>query len=267
MVDESAAQTILISRTDAVVTVTMNRPDKANSLTKQLKEELRDALYDLADDDSVRAVVLTGAGRSFCVGQDLGEHAEALAEDPASSFDTVGLHYNPIVSTLATMAKPVVAAINGHCFGAGLGFALACDLRVSADVAKFGTAFTGIGLAPDSGLSTTLARTVGASLASELVLLGEPFTAQQAAEWGLAGRLVPAEQVLATATELAGRLADGPTMAFTEAKRALAHGRHVSLADALSEEADAQARLGVTEDHQNAVRAFLAKEKPEFHGR
>lgn len=267
MVDESAAQTILLSRQDAVATVTLNRPDKHNGLTRQLKEELRDTLYDIADDETVRAVVLTGAGRSFCVGQDLAEHAEALREDASHAFDTIELHYNPIVHTLTTMAKPVVAAINGSCVGAGLGFALACDLRVTADDAKFGTAFTSIGLTPDSGLSATLARSVGAARASELVLLGESFTAQQAMDWGIAGRLVPGEQLQATAAELAERLAAGPTLAYAEAKRALAEGQHRSVADVLTEESAGQGRLGGTEDHRNAVEAFLAKERPTFHGK
>jgi 2-(1,2-epoxy-1,2-dihydrophenyl)acetyl-CoA isomerase len=267
MVDESAAQTILVSRQDSVATVTLNRPDQHNGLTKHLKEELRDALYDIADDESIRAVVLTGAGRSFCVGQDLGEHAEALREDPATSFDTIELHYNPIVTTLTSMPKPVIAAVNGNCVGAGLGFALACDLRVIADDAKFGTAFTAIGLTPDSGLSATLARTVGTTRASELVMLGESFSAQQAVDWGIAGRVVPAEQLQATAQELAERLAAGPTLAYAEAKRGIAEGQHVSIADVLVEEHSGQARLGMTEDHQNAVEAFLAKQKPEFRGK
>lgn len=267
MVDESVEQTILLTRQDAVATVTLNRPDRHNGLTRHLKEELRDALYDIADDGSVRAVVLTGAGRSFCVGQDLGEHAEALREDAATALDTIELHYNPIVNTLATMAKPVIAAVNGNCFGAGLGFALASDLRVIADDATFGTAFTAIGLTPDSGLSATLARTVGSARASELVLLGESFSAQQAVEWGMAGRLVPSEQLQATAQELAARLAAGPTLAYAEAKRALAEGQHRSIGDVLVEEHAGQARLGMTEDHRNAVEAFLAKQKPTFHGK
>jgi 2-(1,2-epoxy-1,2-dihydrophenyl)acetyl-CoA isomerase len=267
MDDESAAQTLLLSRQDSVATVTLNRPDQHNRLTRQLKEELRDTLYDIADDESIRAVVLTGAGRSFCVGQDLSEHAEALRENAAHAFDTIELHYNPIVTTLTTMPKPVIAAINGSCVGAGLGFALACDLRVTADSAKFGTAFTSIGLTLDSGLSATLARTIGAARASELVLLGEMFTAQEALDWGIAGRLVPAEQLQATAQELAERLATGPTLAYAEAKRSLAEGQHGSMADILVEEHSGQVRLGLTEDHRDAVEAFLAKRKPEFYGK
>jgi 2-(1,2-epoxy-1,2-dihydrophenyl)acetyl-CoA isomerase len=168
---------------------------------------------------------------------------------------------------LAGMTKPVIAAINGACVGAGLGFALACDLRIAADTAKFGTAFTGIGLTCDSGLSATLALAVGAARASELVLLGDPFSAEQALAWGLVGRVVPANELSSAATELAGRLAEGPTAAYAEAKRALAAARLPSLADVLRGEASAQARLGMTGDHQGAVDAFLSKQQPRFSGR
>ncbi|NKQ56273.1 enoyl-CoA hydratase [Amycolatopsis sp. K13G38] len=259
MADESRDNEVSVARAGAVATVTLGRP----ALTSGIKAALRDALEDLAGDDSVRAVVLTGTGKAFCVGQDLAEHAEALRADPATAFATIEQHYNPIVTALATMPKPVIAAVNGTCVGAGLGFALACDLRVTADTAKFGTAFTAIGLTPDSGLSVTLARAVGSARAGELVLLGESFTAAQAAEWGIAGRVVPADEVAETAAELAARLAAGPTRAYAEAKAGLAG----PLAQVLRDEGAAQARLGLTEDHRIAVEAFLAKEKPAFTGR
>ncbi|WP_027936594.1 enoyl-CoA hydratase/isomerase family protein [Amycolatopsis sp. ATCC 39116] len=262
MADESTSDVVSVSREGAVATVTMLRP----ALTGELKTELRDALELVASDETVRAVVLTGAGRAFCVGQDLAEHADALRADPATAFATIDDHYNPIVTTLATMPKPVVAAVNGTCVGAGLGFALACDLRVTADTAKFGTAFTGIGLTSDSGLSASLARAVGAARASELVLLGETFTAAQAAEWGIAGRVVPADEVAATAADLAARLAAGPTRAYAEAKRALAASWGAPLPEVLRLEGEAQARLGLTDDHRGAVEAFLSKSKPVFQG-
>ncbi|NIH79178.1 enoyl-CoA hydratase/isomerase family protein [Amycolatopsis viridis] len=262
MADESTGDVVSVSRDGAVATVTLLRP----ALTTDLKTELRDALERVAADDEVRAVVLTGTGRAFCVGQDLAEHADALRADPATAFTTIDEHYNPIVTTLATMPKPVVAAVNGTCVGAGLGLALACDLRIAADTAKFGTAFTGIGLTCDSGLSATLARAVGAARASELVLLGDTFTAAQAAEWGVAGRVVPADELAATAAELAARLAAGPTLAYAAAKRALAESWGAPLPDVLRGEGEAQARLGLTADHRGAVEAFLAKSKPVFHG-
>ena len=259
-------QPVLVDHADAVATVTLNRPDRHNALTRELKEALVEALQEVADDGDVRAVVLTGAGSSFCVGQDLGEHAAALEEDASTAFDTVPLHYSPIVTALATMPKPVVAAVNGTCVGAGLGFALACDLRVFADGATLGTAFSAIGLTCDSGLASTLPRAVGDARARQLVLLGRSFTPDEAVGWGIAGEVVPGEEVLAAATKTASRLAAGPTLAYTESKRLLAVGLDRTLADTLSEEAVAQARCGLTQDHRGAVTAFLNREKPTFSG-
>ncbi len=258
---------VVVERNGAVATVILNRPDRHNGLSNALKTELRDRLAEIADDVSVRAVVLTGAGPSFCVGQDLAEHAEALGADAAHALDTIAEHYNPIVRALVTMPKPVVAAINGTCVGAGLGFVLACDLRVAKAGARFGTAFTGIGLTCDSGLSATLARTVGAARASELVLTAEGFTAEQAAEWGLVGRVVAADEFDTTVTALAERLAAGPTLAYAEAKAALAAAWSPPIDEVLAAEGAAQVRLGMTDDHRAAVEAFLAKAKPTFSGR
>ncbi|MTD59586.1 enoyl-CoA hydratase/isomerase family protein [Amycolatopsis pithecellobii] len=259
MADQSGDEDVSLAHHGAVATVTMNRP----VLTIAAKTALRQALEHVAADDSVRAVVLTGHGKTFSVGQDLAEHAAALRSDPATAFATITEHYNPIVTALATMPKPVVAAVNGTCFGAGLGFALACDLRIAAGTVRFGTAFTAIGLAPDSGLSATLARAVGTAKATELILLGEPFTAAQAVAWGLVSETVPADELPRTAADLAARLAAGPTLAYAEMKRALA----LPLTDVLRAEGEAQARLGLSEDHQQAVQAFLDKKTPSFHGR
>jgi 2-(1,2-epoxy-1,2-dihydrophenyl)acetyl-CoA isomerase len=257
---------VLVEREQAVATVTLNRPDSHNALTVEAKQALVAALEEVAADADVRAVILTGAGRSFCVGQDLGEHAAALDADPATAFDTVALHYSPIVTALATMPKPVVAAVNGTCVGAGLGFALACDLRVFAAGATLGTAFSAIGLTCDSGLASTLPRAVGEARARELVLLGRNFTPEEAVPWGITGEIVPAEEVLVTATKTAVRLAAGPTVAYAESKRLLAVGLDRSLADTLGEEAVGQARCGLTHDHADAVAAFLNRERPTFRG-
>jgi 2-(1,2-epoxy-1,2-dihydrophenyl)acetyl-CoA isomerase len=238
----------------AVAVVTLNRPQRRNALTVELKEALVEALNLVAGDGEVRAVVLTGSGKSFCVGQDLGEHAEALRADAATSFDTVERHYNPIVRALAEMPKPVVAAINGGAVGAGLGFALACDLRIAAEGAPFATAFAAIGLTADSGLSASLVHSLGAARATELMLLGESFSAEQAKEWGLVRAVVPAGEVLGAALELARRLAAGPTAAYAEIKKALALGAVSPL------------ETGLTRDHQGAVDAFLAKQRPSFEG-
>lgn len=250
----------------AVAVLTLNRPDRRNALTRELKEALVAAVAEVGSDTSVRAVVLTGAGKSFCVGQDLAEHAEALRADAATSFDTVGEHYNPIVRGLAGMPKPVVAAVNGGCVGAGLGFALACDLRVAAEGATFATAFAGIGLTADSGLSASLVHSLGAARATELLMLGESFTAEEARQWGLVRDVVPPAEVRDAALGLARRLAAGPTAAYAEIKRALAIGAVSPLDETLAAEGAAQARLGRTRDHANAVEAFLGKRRPTFEG-
>ncbi|MDT9594113.1 enoyl-CoA hydratase-related protein [Nocardioides zeae] len=252
-----------VERQDAVAVVHLGRP----ALDTPTKEALRDALADVGADPAVRAVVLTGRGRAFCVGQDLGEHAAALAADPGSAFATVDAHYSPVVTSLATMPKPVVAAVNGTCVGAGLGLALACDLRVLAAGARLGTAFTAIGLTCDSGLSATLAAEVGVARARELVLLASPFTAEDAVGWGVVAQVVAPGDVLTTATALAHRLAAGPTQAYAASKRLLAAAGHRDLAATLTAEAAEQAALGLTQDHRGAVDAFLAKERPTFSGR
>ncbi len=268
MADTAPAVLVTRDETDkAVAVLTLNRPDRYNAMTVELKEALLPAVREIADDDSVRAVVLTGAGKAFCVGQDLGEHAAALERDAGSAFDTVADHYNPLVLALTGMGKPVIAAVNGPCVGAGLGLALAADLRVAAAGLKFATAFTGIGLTADTGLSASLAHAVGVSRATELLLLGEPFTAEDAQGWGLVRSVVPREEVLDAALELARTLAAGPTAAYAEVKAAVRFGAVNQLPAVLENESDGQKRLAHTRDHQAAVADFLAKRKPTFEGR
>src|ERR1700749_1953944 len=194
------------------------------------------------------------------------EHAAARGQDPATALETVREHYNPIVTMLATMAKPVVAAVNGTCVGAGLGLVLACDFAVVAEGAVLGTAFTGIGLTCDSGLSVTLPAAVGMPRARALLLRPTTFTAEQAVSWGLPFELVPAAQVRPGGAALAAALAAGPTAAYAETKRLLVDGASRPFADSLAAGGAAQRRLGMTADHANAVRAFLAEEKPTFQG-
>lgn len=267
---DSAAPAVLVSRDDtdpSVAVLTLNRPAKYNALTIELKEALLLAVAEVAGDDSVRAVVLTGSGRAFCVGQDLGEHAAALERDAATSFDTVRDHYNPLALAITGAPKPVIAAINGPCVGAGLGLALAADLRVAAEGLKFSTAFTAIGLTADTGLSASLAHAVGVARATELLLLGEQFSAEDARNWGLVRDVVPVGQVLDAGLELARRLAAGPTRAYAEVKGAIRFGAVNELPAVLEHEAAAQARLATTTDHQRAVADFLAKKTPTFEGR
>jgi len=258
---------VTVETAGAVATITLNRPEGMNALTVELKTSLLEAVRAVSADASARAVVLTGSGRAFCVGQDLREHATLLSSGDPAPLSTVKDHYNPLVTALASMAKPVIAAINGTAAGAGLGLACVCDFRIGAAGTRYTTAFTGIGLTADSGLSWTLPRLIGAGRASALLLLAEPFTSEQALEMGLLNACVPAEQVLPAAQELAAQLAAGPTVAYAAVKESVAFGLDHGLVETLEKEDELQTRAGATEDHRNAVSAFLAKESPVFEGR
>ncbi|MGD0081869.1 MAG: enoyl-CoA hydratase-related protein [Acidimicrobiales bacterium] len=257
---------VRLAQAGGVATVMLSRPDQMNSLTVAAKVALLEALQAVAADDSVRAVVLTGEGRAFCAGQDLGEHATALEGDLNHAFDTVEDHYSPIVRTLATMPKPAIAAINGTCAGAGLGFALACDLRVVSSGVRFAPAFLGIGLTADSGLSATLARTVGWSRAMGLLMLGTVIDADEALRIGLVHEVVAPEELGSHVTGLAERLAAGPTKAYAALKEAFWQGAAADLDSVLRLEGELQARLAFTDDHRAAVGAFLEKRRPDFIG-
>ncbi|MCA0147005.1 enoyl-CoA hydratase-related protein [Blastococcus sp. LR1] len=253
-----------VTREDAggVATLTLLRP----GLTHAARHDLLAAVRAVAEDESVRAVVLTGTGRAFCVGQDLGEHLAEL-QSGVPALAVVEEEYNPLVLALAALRVPVVVAINGACAGAGLGIAMAGDIRVAAAGAKFTTAFTGIGLSSDSALAARLVHSVGGSRAAELLLFPEPFVAEKAAEWGLVHRVVPAEEVLGEARALAERLAAGPTAAFRAVKTVLATAATDSLEETLALEARLQTEVGRSADHREAVDAFLAKRPPVFTGR
>ena len=254
-----------VSREDAdgVATLTLLRP----GLTSESRRALLAAVEAVAADPSVRAVLLTGSGRAFCVGQDLGQHVEALRGNAALSLSVVEDEYNPLMRAIAALRVPLVVGINGACAGAGLGMALAGDLRVAAAGAKFTTAFTGIGLGSDSALAWRLVHAVGAARAAELLLLAEPFPAEAALEWGLVNRVVEASQVLDEARALAVRLAAGPTAAYAAVKQVLAAAATDGLEETLGREAVLQIELGQTADHAEAVEAFLAKRWPRFTGR
>ena len=248
---------------DGVAVLTLQK----SMLSRALRAELMDAVQAVGSDESVRAVLLTGTGRAFCVGQDLAEHVESLRADPATAMDVVADSYNPMVLALAAIRVPVVVGVNGACVGAGLGLALAGDLRVAAAGAKFGTAFTGIGLSSDSGLASRLVHCVGVSRATELLLLPEPVTAETALQWGLVHRVVEPGEVLEEARTLATRLANGPTAAYRAVKSVLASAVTDTLEETLALEARLQSELGRTADHSEAVEAFLAKRPPVFGGR
>ncbi|GIE83569.1 enoyl-CoA hydratase-related protein [Actinoplanes regularis] len=258
---------LLVDRTDAVVTLTLNRPEAMNSFTVDLKVALRDTLAELETDRSCRAIVLAGAGAAFCGGQDLREHAELLGQGH-TDLNTVQVHYNPIAQRLASMPKPVIAAVRGMAAGAGASLAMLADFRIGGPKTSFLMAFANVGLAGDSGISWSLPRIVGHARAVELLLLAEPVKAQRAYEIGMLTRLLEDdEQVLPVAQELAARMAAGPTLAYGAIKRELSIGDAGTLSDALAAEAQAQAICGATADHRNAVDAFVNKRKPVYEGR
>jgi 2-(1,2-epoxy-1,2-dihydrophenyl)acetyl-CoA isomerase len=249
-----------------VATVRLNRPEAMNSLDIVTKDALVDTLTAVAQDATVRCVVLTGTGRAFCVGQDLREHITFLQDDDPSLWDTVARHYNPVVQLLATMNKPVIAAVNGVAAGAGAGFALAADFRVLVDTAGFNLAFAGIALSCDSGTSWSLQRMVGPAKAKELLLLPRTVPAEECLALGLATKVVPAEQFDATVRELATTLAAGPTLAYGSIRRAVAFSAGHGLTESLAQEGEYMSLTGASADHHAAVAAFLAKEKPAFTG-
>ncbi|MFB6539117.1 enoyl-CoA hydratase-related protein [Streptomyces noursei] len=265
------ADTVLYDVTDGLATITLNRPDAMNAMNTEAKVALRDVLKEAAADPAVRAVLLTATGRAFCVGQDLKEHIALLAEDRETgagrTMNTVREHYNPIVTALAGMPKPVVAGVNGVAAGAGAGFALAADYRVVADTASFNTSFAGVALTADSGVSWTLPRLIGHGRAADLLLFPRSIGAQEAHDLGIANQVVPADELADAAATVARRLAEGPTAAYAAIKESLAFGAGHGLVETLEKEDELQVRAGASGDHHRAVAAFVNKEKPVFEGR
>ncbi|MBO0823906.1 MAG: enoyl-CoA hydratase/isomerase family protein [Actinobacteria bacterium] len=259
--------TVLYEVDGAVATVTINRPTARNALTAEAKDELLDALRTASAANQIRAVVLTGAGGAFCSGQDLREHADLLATGAAAALSTVRRHYNPIIETIVGMPKPIVAALPGVAAGAGAGLAFACDFRIASERASILLAFARVGLGADSGTSWTLQRLVGPAKATELLMLAEPVDAPTALSLGLLTSVVPDDRLPAAVAAFAGRLAAGPTLAYAAIKDGLRYAASNGLTAALENEAEIQARLGETNDHQAATRAFVAREPAAYQGR
>jgi 2-(1,2-epoxy-1,2-dihydrophenyl)acetyl-CoA isomerase len=264
---DDVSDELLVERNAGVATLTLNRPESMNSLSVALKEALLDAVRDVSADPAVRAVVLTGNGRGFCVGQDLREHVALLEAGDPAPLSTVSRHYNPLLLALAQMPKPVIAAVNGMAAGAGAGLAFACDFRIAARTAGFLLAFANVGLTLDSGVSWTLQRLVGQARATAMAILAEPVAAEAALEMGLVNALVEPERLQPSAQELAERLAAGPTAAYAAIKESIAYAATSDLAGALAKEDELQTAMGATEDHRSSTAAFVNKEKPTFLGR
>ena len=248
---------------DAVATITLDRPEALNALTVPLKHELLGAFEQVAADEAVRAVVLTGAGRAFCAGQDL---RERLKPDAAPLEDEIRLRYNPLVRAMVRLEKPLIGAINGVAAGAGASLALACDLRIAAEGASFLLAFGRVGLVPDSGATWLLPRLIGGAKAAELALTGAALSAADAERLGLVLRVVPADELAAAAQALAAQLAAGAPRALALTKRALAASWDAALDEQLETEADFQGQAGATADHAEGVAAFIERRPPRFTG-
>jgi 2-(1,2-epoxy-1,2-dihydrophenyl)acetyl-CoA isomerase len=258
---------VLYDVSEGVARIALNRPDAMNGLDIATKEALLHAVRAAESDESVRCVVLTGSGRAFSVGQDLKEHITILqSSDAQSLFSTVEQHYNPIVTALATMGKPVVAAVNGVAAGAGASLALACDFRILTESAGFNFAFAGVALSCDTGSSWTLPRIVGRARALELLYFPRTIDAAESLALGLATKVVDTDQLEGEAASLARRLADGPTVAYGAIRRSVEYSLGHDFAASLEFEASMMTLTGSTEDHRNAVSSFVNKEKPSFTG-
>ncbi len=262
---DDSVQTVLVEIDPAagVGTVTLNRPDALNALTVPMKEALVAAFRRLDREKAVRAVILTGAGRAFCAGQDL---RERLGPGAAPLGVEVRERYNPIIRAMRGLPKPIVGAINGVAAGAGASLAMACDIRIASDAATFALAFGRVGLVPDSGATWFLPRLVGAARAAELALLNEPIAAADAERFGLVGRVVPAAELATEARSVAARLAAGAPRAIALTKRALDAAWSHDLDAALEYEAQIQDLAGRTNDHAEGMAAFLEKRAPRFSG-
>jgi 2-(1,2-epoxy-1,2-dihydrophenyl)acetyl-CoA isomerase len=257
---------ILFETADGVATITLNRPDVLNSVTRPMARALREAFDRVAADDSVRAVLLTGAGRAFCAGQDLAE-----AAPPGQPLPDLGGFvrdsYNPVILAIRTLEKPVLCAVNGVAAGAGANLAFACDIVFAAASATFIQSFAKIGVIPDSGGTFMLPRLVGLHRANVLTMLAERITAEQACDWGLVYRVAELDMLMEMALGTARQLATQPTRAFGLTKRGFNASLGVSIADQLALEEQLQREAGRTADYAEGVRAFLEKRKPDFTGR
>ena len=247
----------------AIARITLNRPERLNSFTKAMHQELRSAM---AEAETARVIVITGAGRGFCAGQDLNDRAVAPGE-AVDLGDTVEVSWNPLVKLLANAPQPIIARVNGVAAGAGASLALACDLVVAARSAKFIQSFAAIGLVPDTGGSWHLTRHLGQARAMGLALTGEPLTAEQAAEWGLIWKCVDDDGLDATVDALAEKLAAMPPLGLAAIKSMIRTSWDRSLNEELTLQRDEMRRLGFTEDYREGVAAFLEKRPATFTGR
>jgi 2-(1,2-epoxy-1,2-dihydrophenyl)acetyl-CoA isomerase len=262
-----ACETIQFDVADGIARLTLNRPDRLNSFTVQMHDEVRQALEQVREDPACRVLVLTGAGRGFCAGQDLSDRAVAPGAAAPDLGESIELRYKPLVLSLRSLPKPVIAAVNGVAAGAGANIALACDLVIAAKSASFIQSFAKLGLVPDSGGTWFLTRLVGPARAIGLTFLGDKLSAEQAAAWGLIWRCVDDGELGATVDQLARQLAAAPTRGLARTKEAIYSSGSRTLEQQLDVERDLQRELGQSADYAEGVAAFTEKRAPRFTGR
>ncbi|MEE9332526.1 MAG: 2-(1,2-epoxy-1,2-dihydrophenyl)acetyl-CoA isomerase PaaG [Granulosicoccaceae bacterium] len=256
-----AYTTIGYAESDGVIKLTLNRPDKLNSFTAAMHAEIKDALNKVATSESARCLVLTGAGRGFCAGQDLSDL------DLNALGDVVAEHYNPLVKTITSLNMPVIASVNGVAAGAGANLALACDIVLAAESAKFIQSFNHVGLVPDAGGTWSLPRLIGLPRAMAIAMTGEPVMAKTAEQWGMIWRSVADDALEAETAKLAQTLANQATTGLAFTKQLLRQSLDHTLDEQLKLEGDFQQAASKTADFQEGVDAFLNKRKPKFIGR
>src|SRR5262245_58777871 len=255
---------ITLTNAQGLATLTLNAPDKLNAVSRRMIAEIKQAAEDVGADGAVRAVLLTGNGRGFCAGADLSDPDRKTDADSGSALEKF---FNPVIRTMRALPKPTVAAVNGVAAGVGMSFALASDIAIAAKSASFLQAFARIGLLPDGGSTWFLPRLVGEQRARALAMLAPQIKAEQAKEWGLIWDVVEDAELMPKATELARRLADGPTLSLARIKEAMNRANGNDLATQLDLERDFQRELGRSEDFREGVQAFLGKRKANFKGR
>ena len=257
---------ILLEIDQGVALLTLNRPDNLNSFNTEMHQQMRDALSQIRKDASVRALVITGSGRGFCAGQDLGDRNVAATDTAPDLGESIEKRYNPMLRTLRDLPLPVICAVNGVAAGAGANIALACDITLAARSASFIQAFCKIGLIPDSGGTWTLPRLAGMARAKGMALLGDKISAEQAESWGMIWRCVDNEELIEEAMKLARHLATQPTKGLALIKRALNASANNTFDEQLDLERDLQRLAGRTEDYREGVAAFMEKRQPSFKG-
>ena len=260
-------QTIVLEKTNGVANLTLNRPDRLNSFNVQMHEELQSALDDIATDGETRCVVLTGAGRGFCAGQDLGDRAVSADQAAPDLGLSVEKFYNPLIRRLTNLKMPVICALNGVAAGAGASVVMACDIVIAAKSASFILSFAKVGLVPDSGSSWHFARAIGLPRAKAMAMLGNKVKAEQAEQWGLIYQVVEDDELQSTAMELGNHLAKQPTEALANIKELVHTAFDYSLNEQLERERKAMQHLGRSDDYREGVASFMEKREPNFKGK